>query len=234
MNLFGDVVSWLTTAANWHGPNGVWTRLGEHVYLSAASLAIVCVVVLPIAMWFGHIGRGEALVLNVANVGRAVPTFALLSVFSLTALGFGTRSVVLALVLFGIPPVMTSTFTGVRGVDPDVVEAARGTGMTGWQVLTRVELPLAMPLVMSGIRLAAVQIVATLTIASLVAGPGLGRLISQGIGTQDDAELVSGAILVLVLALLVEGILAWLERRLRSGHGRRLRARAGGSVGGAL
>jgi osmoprotectant transport system permease protein len=159
-------------------------------------------------------------------VGRAVPTYALLSVFSLTWLGFGNRSVVLALVLFGIPPVLTNAYTGIRDVDPDVIEAARGVGLSGPQVLWRVELPLASPLVVNGIRLAAVQIVATLSIAALVAGPGLGRIISQGFGTHNNGEIVAGAVLMVVVAIGVEALFAVGQRRLR--HGRRPRdTRAG-------
>ncbi|MDQ1724794.1 MAG: osmoprotectant transport system permease protein [Frankiaceae bacterium] len=215
MSVWQATISWLTTAAHWSGPEGITTRVIQHLTLSALSLALACAVALPLSLWLGHIGRGGFLAIAVTNVGRAVPTFALLSVFSLTALGFSNRSVVLALVLFGIPPVLTNAYTALRDVDPDVVEAARGVGMTGPQVLARVELPLALPLVVNGIRLAAVQIVATLTIAALVAGPGLGRIISQGFGTHNNGETVAGALLVVALAVVVEGLFALAQRRLR-------------------
>jgi osmoprotectant transport system permease protein len=217
---------WLTTASHWSGSDGIVVRLVQHVVLSALSLSIACAVALPIALWLGHIGRGGFLAIAVTSVGRAVPTYALLSVFSLTWLGFGNRSVVLALVLFGIPPVLTNAHTGIRDVDPDVIEAARGVGLSGPQVLWRVELPLASPLVVNGIRLAAVQIVATLSIAALVAGPGLGRIISQGFGTHNNGEIVAGAVLMVVVAIGVEALFAVGQRRLR--HGRRPRdTRAG-------
>jgi osmoprotectant transport system permease protein len=169
-------------------------------------------VALPIAMWLGHVKRGGFLAVNVSNVGRAVPTFAVLTLLALTSLGVSNRSVVLALVLFGIPPVLTNAYVGIREVDGQAVEAARGMGMTALQQLRRVELPLAVPLVLNGIRLAAVQIIATMTIAALVSGPGLGRIIQEGFATQDKPELEAGALLVVVLALLVEGGFALLQR----------------------
>ena len=221
MSVLEATFRWLTTAAHWRGPEGVTQRVLEHIELSALSLALACAVAVPLALWLGHIGRGGFLAIAVTNVGRAIPTFALLSVFSLTALGFGNRSVVLALVLFGVPPVLTNAYTGLRDVDADVVEAARGIGMTGPQVLRRVELPLALPLVINGIRLAAVQIIATLTIAALVAGPGLGRIISEGFGTHDTGEIVAGALLIVVLAVGVEGLFVLLQRRLSPSQGSR-------------
>jgi osmoprotectant transport system permease protein len=223
---------WLTTSAHWSGSEGIATRLVQHVVLSALSLGLACAVAVPIALWLGHIGRGGFVAIAVTSVGRAVPTFALLSVFSLTSLGFGNASVVLALVLFGIPPVLTNAYTGIRDVDADTVEAARGVGMTGGQVLRRVELPLALPLVVNGIRLAAVQIVATLSIAALVAGPGLGRIISQGFGTHDNGEIVAGAVLILFVAIAVEATFALAQRRLVPGA-RRGHTRHGILVGGA-
>src|SRR5690348_14941447 len=163
-------------------------------------------------MWLGHIRKGGFLAVNVSNIGRAVPTFAVLTLLALTSLGIADRTVVLALVLFGIPPVLTNAYVGVREVDRQTVEAAKGMGMTGLQQLLRVELPLAVPLVLNGVRLAAVQIVGTMTIAALVSGPGLGRIIQEGFATQNKPELEAGALLVVVLALLVEGAFGWLQR----------------------
>ena len=212
MSSFRGVISWLTDGAHWRGSDGVVVRSLQHVELSAIALAIVVLVSLPIAMWLGHVKKGGFLAVNVTNIGRAVPTFAVLTLLALTSLGISNRSVVLALVLFGIPPVLTNAYVGVREVDPQVVEAARGMGMTGFQQLRQVELPLAVPLVLNGIRLAAVQIVATMTIAALVSGPGLGRIIQEGFATQNKPELEAGALLVVVLALCVEGVFAWLQR----------------------
>jgi osmoprotectant transport system permease protein len=210
-----DVVAWFRDGQHWQGPNGVPQRLLEHVGVSAAALGIACLLAIPLALWLGHVRRGGGLAVNVSNVGRAVPTYAVLVLLVLAPDPFGlsTLSILVALVVFAIPPVLTNTYIGVREVDPAAVDAARGMGMSGPQVLAKVELPLAVPLLMDGVRLAAVQVVATATIAALVAGGGLGALITDGFGRQDQAEVVAGALCVLVLALTVEGSMALLQRR---------------------
>ncbi len=148
------------------------------------------------------------------NIGRAVPVFAVLVLLAIGPLGLGATATIVALILFGIPPVLTNAYVGMREVDRDTVEAARGMGMTGWQTLRQVEVPLALPLILTGIRLAAVQIIATATLGAFVLGGGLGRFINSGFGRQDQAELVGGAILVAALALTVEGAFELLQRRL--------------------
>ncbi|MGH8890041.1 MAG: ABC transporter permease [Acidothermaceae bacterium] len=212
MSGISGAIDWLTDSSHWTGSDGVPNRLVQHVALSAVALAIAVAIALPIALWLGHVKKGGFIAINVTNVGRAVPTFAVLTLLALTSLGVSNKSVVLALVLFGIPPVLTNAYVGIREVDPETVEAARGMGMTAFQQLRRVELPLAVPLVVNGIRLAAVQIVATTTIAALVAGPGLGRIIQEGFATQNRPELEAGALIVVVLALVVEGAFAWAQR----------------------
>jgi osmoprotectant transport system permease protein len=214
LSAFGDVAAWLTDPDHWHGSAGIPARTWEHLVLSGASLAVVCALALPLALWLGHIGKGGALAINVTNVGRAVPVFAVLVLLAIGPLGLGATATIVALILFGIPPVLTNAYVGMREVDRDTVEAARGMGMTGWQTLRRVELPLALPLVLTGIRLAAVQIIATATLGAFVLGGGLGRFINSGFGRQDQAELVSGAVLVAALALTVEGAFELLQRRL--------------------
>lgn len=213
MSAFSDVVDWFADPEHWRGEGGVPVRLVEHLGLTAATVGIACAVALPVALWLGHIGKGGALAINLSNMGRAVPTFAVLSVLALTALGFGRTSTLVALVLFAIPPLLTNAYVGMRSVDRDVLEAARGMGMTGLQLLGKVELPLATPLIMTGVRLCAVQVVATATIAALVAGPGLGRIITSGYGRQDQAQVLAGAVLVALLALAVEVGLAYVQRR---------------------
>jgi osmoprotectant transport system permease protein len=215
MGWLGDVVGWFRDGRHWQGANGVPQRLLEHVGVSAAALGIACLLAIPLALWLGHVRRGGGLAVNVSNVARAVPTYAVLVLLVLAPDPFGlsTLSILVALVVFAIPPVLTNTYIGVREVDPAAVDAARGMGMSGSQVLAKVELPLAVPLLMDGVRLAAVQVVATATIAALVAGGGLGALITDGFGRQDQAEVVAGAFCVLVLALTVEGAMALLQRR---------------------
>lgn len=210
-----DAFSWLADPAHWSGPSGVPTRFVEHVGVSAAALGLACLVALPVAVWLGHLGRGGGLAVNVSNVGRAVPTFAALALLTLAPdpFGRGTLSTVTALTLFAIPPVLTNTYVGVRGVEREAVEAARGMGMSGWQVVRRVELPLAVPLLMNGVRVAAVQVVATATVAALVGGGGLGAIITSGFARQIQAQVVAGALLVGALALVVELAAEVLQRR---------------------
>jgi osmoprotectant transport system permease protein len=213
MDLLLDAFRWLADPANWTGANGIVVRSLEHLQLTGLSVLLACLIALPVALWLGHLGRGGTLAINISNVGRAVPTFAVLVLLFLTPLGLSIWTTIIALVLFAIPPILTNAYVGMRAVERDSVDAARGMGMTGWQLLRKVELPLAVPLIMNGIRLAAVQVVATATIAAFVAGPGLGRIITNGFGRQDYAQMIAGAILVAVLALLVEGLMEVALRR---------------------
>lgn len=215
MGWLTDALRWLADPAHWQGPDGVPHRLLEHVGLSAAAVGIGCLLALPLGVWLGHVRRGGTVAVAGGNLARAVPTFAVLVLLALapSPFGLGTVSTLTALVLFAVPPLLTNAYVGVTEVDPAVVDAARGTGLTDGQVLRRVELPLAVPLLMNGVRLAAVQVVATATIAALVAGGGLGRIIVEGFGRQDQPQLVAGALLVLVLALTVEGVLEVVQRR---------------------
>ncbi|MFC0601958.1 ABC transporter permease [Streptomyces palmae] len=215
MGVIGETWSWLTTGAHWSGEAGVWHRLAQHLYLTSVSLGLACLVALPIAVLLGHIGKGGVLAVNLSNAGRAVPTFAVLVLLLLSPLGrYGDLPTILALVLFAIPPLLTNAYVGMREVDREVVEAARGMGMTGGQLIGRVELPLAFPLLMTGVRTAAVQVVATATLAALPGGGGLGRIITAGFRLTDTPQVVAGAVLVALLALLVEGVLVVLERLL--------------------
>ncbi|MEV4435877.1 ABC transporter permease subunit [Streptomyces sp. NPDC049555] len=227
MDVLGRTWEWLSTSAHWSGTDGVWHRLGEHLFLTVVCLLISCAIALPVALLLGHLGKGGALAINISNVGRAVPTFAVLVLLLLSPLGtHGSWPTVIALVLFAIPPVLTNAYVGMRGVDRGTVEAARGMGMTGRQVMARVELPLAFPLIMTGIRSAAVQVVATTTLAALPGGGGLGRIITAGFRLTDTAQVVAGALLVAVLALAVEGAFVLLQRLLDPMRGQVATARA--------
>ncbi|MGQ4513246.1 ABC transporter permease subunit [Streptomyces sp. DW26H14] len=213
MSVLAKTWSWLTGADHWAGADGIGHRLVEHLWLTLVCLALSCAVALPVALVLGHLGKGGALAVNISNAGRAVPTFAVLVLLILTPIGaYGQWPTIIALVLFAIPPLLTNAYVGMRGVDPDVVAAARGMGMTGRQQLLRVEVPLALPLILTGVRIAAVQLVATATLAALVGGGGLGRIITAGFNLASTPQVVAGAILVAVLALLVEGAFALVQR----------------------
>ncbi|MEL3947421.1 ABC transporter permease [Streptomyces alboflavus] len=213
MNTLTDAWDWLADSAHWAGDDGIWHRLTQHLVLTVVCLLISCLIALPVALVLGHLGKGGALAVNISNVGRAVPTFAVLVLLLLTPLGkWGEGPTVVALVLFAVPPLLTNAYVGMRGVDRSVVQAARGMGMTGRQMLWRVEAPLALPLIMSGVRIAAVQLVATATIAALAGGGGLGRIITAGFNLASTPQVVAGAVLVAVFALLVEGVFEAVER----------------------
>jgi osmoprotectant transport system permease protein len=184
----------------------------EHVVLSAAALGVSIAIALPLGVVLGHLHRGSFIAVNLANVGRALPTLVVIA-FGITFLGIGFASVLAALVVLGVPPILTNAYVAVDEVEPDAVEAARGMGMTPLQVLWRVELPLALPLLFAGIRTSAVFIVATATIAAIAGGSGLGEiLVNQA--SYGVAGLVGAALCVSLLALAVDAALGGIQRAL--------------------
>jgi osmoprotectant transport system permease protein len=211
MDFLAKVVAWFADPANWSGSGGIPTRLVEHLQISGESVAIAGVIALPVGIVLGHYGRFGALALNVSNVGRALPSFGIL-VIAFQVFGLGDLPVILALTALAIPPMVTNSYVAMREVDPDIKEAARGMGYRELTQVVRIELPLAVPLVMAGIRTSAVQVVATATLAAIIAGGGLGRYIIDGYGQQIYTEVFAGALLVALLALATEFSLAGLER----------------------
>jgi osmoprotectant transport system permease protein len=215
VNYISQAIHWLNDPLNWTNPGGIEQRLVEHLRISAGAVLLGCLIAWPLGLWLGHVGRGGGFVVLVSNVTRAVPTLALLSILPLTAVGFGERATIIALAVFAIPPLLANAYTGLREVDPEVREAARGMGLSGWQMLRRVELPLAVPYLAAGFRTAAVQVVATAGLAALVAGGGLGEIVNAGFGLNlsvGGGQVLAGGFLVALLALLVEGVLAIIER----------------------
>src|SRR6187401_1757619 len=219
MELFGDGLAWLANPANWTDPrNGILLRLWEHLSLSAVALGLAVAIGLPLGLWIGHTGRGAGVVIAIANIGRAVPSVGWLGlVFPITLVilgrgGLGFIPAVIALTLLGIPPIVTNTFAGMREVDPDLIEAGRGMGMTARQVVRRVEVPVALPVILAGVRVSAVQIVATATLAAVVGGGTLGHFIVQGIFTRDLDRVVGAALLVSLLAIGTEVLFSLIER----------------------
>jgi osmoprotectant transport system permease protein len=216
MEFAQSVVAWLTAPEHWSGSDGIPNRIAEHLLLSGVTLAAAVLIALPIGVWAGHTGRGGFLAINVANLGRALPSLALLALMLPVALAFklglGFWPTFLALVPLGIPPILTNSYVAIRGVDPDIVEAARGMGLREGQVLRQVELPIGAPLILAGVRNAAVAIVATATLGALVAGGGLGRYIVDGLARQEYPRLFVGALLVALLSITVELTFSGAER----------------------
>ena len=214
------LIDFLTNGANWSGERGIPHLLFEHVQLSGVSVLIALVPAILLGLYIGHTRRFE-FVVSIAALGRALPSFAVMAFFFpiqlRLQLGLTPWAAVVAMVLLAIPPILTNTYVGVRGVDADTIEAARGMGMSERQVLRRIELPLAVPLAIAGLRTAAVQVIATMTLAALIAGGGLGRLIVGGFALGINSEtgvskLLAGAVLVALLAILTDAALALVER----------------------
>jgi osmoprotectant transport system permease protein len=244
VSFFQRVFDWFANGDHWSGPSGVTHRLVEHLQLSAISLLVAMLVALPIGIVLGHFRRGGAVAINTSNVGRAVPSFALLilmvqvfgiksphGVFSI----LGSVPTFIALVALAVPPMVTNSYVGVASVDDDIRESARGMGMRGGQTLWRVELPLALPLIMAGIRTAAVAIVATAALAAYIGWGGLGRFIIDGLAQQDYPQVFAGASVVALLSIAVEVGLGALQRVLvpKGLSDERVTARPDDTVSGA-
>ena len=208
VELVGD---WLTSSQQWSGDDGIPHRLAEHLTYSGISLVFATLIGLTFGLLVGHTGRGAFAVASVANLARAIPTFGLV-VLVVTVAGLSTTPVLVALVALAVPPILINTFEGVRGVDPDTRDAARGMGMTGREILTKVEIPIALPLIISGVRSATLQIVSTATIAALVSLGGLGRYVVDGLKLRDFPQMFTGALLVALLAILLDAIFALIGR----------------------
>jgi osmoprotectant transport system permease protein len=218
IEFLGEVGAWFTDPDNWTGVNGIPNRTWEHIQITMAATFVAAAVAIPIAVWLGHRRTGGTLAVAAVNIGRAIPSFAIVALFLPISirlgLGLGFWPTFLALLFLAIPPMFTNAYTGVAGVDPALTEAARGMGLTERRIITDVELPMASPVILAAIRVAAVQVIATATLGALVAWGGLGRYIIDGFSTQDSVEVFAGAILVAGLALTTEVVFGWVERRL--------------------
>ena len=217
MDFLGEVFAFFADGANWVGSAGILNRTFEHVGLSAFSMVVAGLIAIPPALFLGHTGRGGFFAVSVVNIGRAVPSFAIvalaLPVSINLGLGLGFWPTFLALVALAVPPMFTNTYTGVREVDPGTVEAARGMGMTGGEILRGIEMPLASPVILAAVRVASVQVVATATLGALVAWGGLGRYIVDGFSQGDNVEVFVGGVLVAALAVFTELFFGFVERR---------------------
>ncbi|MGH2735924.1 MAG: ABC transporter permease [Actinomycetota bacterium] len=208
---------WLVDPVNWSGFNGIPARVAEHMQMTLYAVAISALIAIPLGTYIGHARRFEFLAVSSGTLARSLPSFGILGIVfaieSLSTIGeIGFTPTLVALVALAFPVILINTYVGVKEVDPDMVEAARGMGMTGLEVLRRLEVPLATPLMIAGIRTASVQVVATATLAAVGGWGGLGRYIIDGRATRDFAEITGGAILVAILAILIEVGLGLVER----------------------
>lgn len=218
MELIGEITAWLSDPANWEGRFGLPNLVLQHVTFSAVSILLALAIALPLGLWVGHRGKGQLLVVNIGNIGRAIPDFGIIvlaAVILLPIMGLTSLPVYIALAALAVPPILVNTYTGIDDVDRDLVGAARGMGMTGRQILWHVEAPVAIPVIMAGVRTAAVQVVATATLAGVIGQGGLGRPIvdafSVGFRTGRARVIVASA-LVAVLAMVTEFALGALQR----------------------
>ena len=225
LSFLGQVWDWFTDGDHWSGDEGIPHLLFQHLQVCGAAMLVAVVIAVPIGLVLGHHRRGGAVAVNVANIGRAVPSFALLIIgVQLWGIGdpgppfgwVGSLPTWVCLIALALPPMLANAYVGMSQVDDDVREAAAGMGMRGREVLRRVELPMAMPVVMAGVRTAAVAVVATATLAAITGFGGLGRYVWDGIKQQDDVKLFAGALLVALLAIVVELVLAGVQRLLVS------------------
>jgi osmoprotectant transport system permease protein len=217
--LFKNLGKWLTSGSQWAGSDGIAHRLAEHLQYSLLATLIAAAIGLPLGLLIGHTGKGAFLAINLASFGRALPTVGLV-VLVFLASGLSMWPVYIALVALAVPSIVTNTYAGMTAVDPDVKDAARGQGMRGHQVLFQVELPLALPLIMTGLRLALIQVVSTATVAAYVSFGGLGRFVFDGLAQRDLVQVLGGAVLVALVAIVLDLGLSGLQRFLFLPHSR--------------
>lgn len=211
MNSFLGALAWLADPANWAGANGIPVRILEHLAITGIAVLIAAVIAVALGLYIGHTGRFSFLVVSTTGALRALPTLGLLVLFALW-LGIGIGPVIIVLVVLAIPPLLAGAYAGVESVDRATIDAARAVGMTEWQILTRVEIPLGLPIIVGGLRSAVLQVVATATIAAYLPIGGLGRYIFDNLSLRKFEPVFAGAILVTLLALVLEGVFAGIQR----------------------
>lgn len=215
-------VTWILDPAHWTGVDAIPVRLLEHIEISGSAILVALAIGLPVGLYIGHTGRGATAAINVANIGRAIPSYALLGMIlpislSLSPdLGLYVIPTFLAMTALAIPPILVGAYAGLREVDRDLIEAARGMGLRERQILVGIEVPLAAPVIVGGIRTAVLQVIATATIGAILGGGGLGRFIFDGLnqGLAGRTSIYAGALMVAGLAIGVDLVLAYVQRRL--------------------
>ncbi|KFJ05484.1 ABC transporter permease [Bifidobacterium tsurumiense] len=211
MTLINSAWQWFINPANWSGSGSIPLRIGQHFLVSLVAVLIAAIIAIPTGVAIGHTGRGKSVIAGITGAMRAIPTLGLLTLFGLL-IGIGIGAPLLALIVLAIPSLLAGAYSGVESVDTTSIQAARAIGFTTWGIVSRVELPLASPLIVGGIRSAVLQVIATSTLAAYTADMGLGRYIFAGLKTRDYGQMLGGAILVTVMALLAEILFAWLQR----------------------
>lgn len=211
MSVFSEAVSWLSDGTHWQGDDGFPHRIAQHLGYTALTVVIAAAIAVPLGLWIGHTGRLRGLAVAVTGALRALPTLGLLTLVVLWR-GIGLAPPTIALVVLAIPPLLAGAYAGLESVDRATIDAARAIGMTEWQVLGRVEIPLAMPLILGGIRSAVLQVVATATIAAYIGLGGLGRYLIDGLAVRDYPQMLAGSLVIVVLALVLDGCFALLQR----------------------
>lgn len=218
MSALADLWSFLGTWTNWTGPNGILIRTFNHLTISIVAVAVAALLTLPVAVLLGHRRKGGFVAIAAANLGRAIPSLAILALALPLSIkygfGLGAAPTLVALVVLAVPPLFANAYTGITTVEPTLVDAARGQGLTEWQTLRQLELPLAAPFLMTGVRVALVQVLATAALGALVAFSGLGSFIVEGFAQFDDGKTLTGALLTAVLAVSAESALTRVQRRL--------------------
>ena len=211
MNLFADAIAWLADPAHWSGPSGIPVRLLQHLGLAATALIVAGIIALPLGSIIGHTRRGAGAVGALAGAARALPTLGVLTLFGL-ALGIGLAAPLLALIVLAIPSLLAGAYAGVSAIQPSIPSAATAVGLSPAQVLLRVEVPLALPVMIGGVRAATLQVVSTATLAAYTSDVGLGRYLFSGLKSRDYGQMLAGALLVIALTLVLEIVLAALQR----------------------
>lgn len=211
MNLFADAIQWLLDPAHYGGVNGVDVRAVEHLAISGLVLAIAAAIAVPAGYLIGHTGRGRAIVVALSGSVRALPTLGLIIIIALSV-GIGLEAPAIALIVLAVPSILAGAYTGFEAIDRRTIDSARAVGMTEWQILGRVEIPLGLPLLIGGLRSASLQVIATATLADYVGAGGLGRFIFAGLKTNDYSQMLAGSIIVVLLALVSEGVFSVIQR----------------------
>lgn len=211
MSSFSETVDWLTDPAHWSGADSIPLRVAQHLAYTAETVAISAAIAVPLGLWIGHTGRLRGLAVSVTGAMRALPTLGVLTLMVLY-LGIGLIPAIVSLVLLAIPPLLAGAYSGLESVDRRTIDAARAMGMTEWQILVKVEVPLAMSLIVGGFRSATLQVVATATVAAYIGLGGLGRYLIDGLDLSDYPKMLAGSILVIGLALFLDGVFALLQK----------------------